>query len=273
MLLNSGIQLDKGDIVLVNSITELCNVINGKPFKFNRKASEKDRGGDWCDTDTYEQALEELKYGTNRMDSVINEVKKYDTIGSGTKRKRELGVVGYNVNVPLYLQGVPTCMESAKKQVCNDIVNIVYNCGANCNVTSDDLKRGAIDLMKSIIDMERNHKRVNLYLVQCTEGYPYNKTGQRLAVFGMKLKRDREPLNVRKLVFPLCSSSFFRRIYFRINETLFESDFGDGYGCSYHNNDGICEVVKNIFNVDSFELWNYKGKQGMFKKGNKVLTK
>ena len=184
------------------------------------------------------------------------EVSKYEQMGNGVKRKTKLDVVGYNVNVPLYLQGIPNCMINAHKTMVNDVINIVYDCGQTAEASASDLEKGAIETMKHIIDIERQHKRVNLYLVHCS-----TFDGDNGYVYGMKLKDAGEPLNIKKLAFPLCSPAMFRRIIFNCVETLVEDECW-GYGCTTHNTTTILEIVKQVFNKDTFSLWNYKGKVG-----------
>ena len=75
------------------------------------------------------------------------------------------------------------------------------------------------------------------------------------------MKTDREVLNIKKLCFPLVSSSFLRRIDFRIKERLFKDWIGGGYGHAIFNEDGVKKLISNTLILQHYECWNYKGKK------------
>ena len=94
--------------------------------------------------------------------------------------------------------------------------------------------------------------RVNLYVVECNNG----RFG-----YALKLKTDRETLNIKKMCFPLISSSFLRRIGFRIKERLYKDWIGYGYGSGLFDYQEYDRFIKHYLKVRNYEIWNYKGKQ------------
>ena len=77
-----------------------------------------------------------------------------------------------------------------------------------------------------------------------------------------KAKTDREPLNLKKMCFPVASSSMLRRIYFKWVESC-DSSF-DGTRHSYGQYDKkkhIKEFLKEHFK-DQFIVWDFCNNDG-----------
>lgn len=242
------------NFLLFNSISELMGELDNAPKISGRdEASDKERGGYWCDTNNYQEAHDYMIAG-KIYDGITEGLNKYKTSGSKEKNNTYLDVVGYNVVVPLALQNIPNCMINSKKKINNKIVTIIYNCGASCGVEQDEIMKTTTELMKNIIKLERDGYRVNLYVMSyCTDDNGYG--------FILKLKNDRETLNIKKLCFPLVSSSFLRRIDFRVKERLYKDWIGGGYGSAYFNRDKIEKFIHSTLKINHYELWNYEGKK------------
>ena len=110
------------------------------------------------------------------------------------------------------------------------------------------------ELMKNIIKLEKDGYRCNLYVCE------YNRDDNGYG-FMLKLKTDREILNIKKLCFPLVSSSFLRRIAFRICERLYKDWIGGGYGCATFSTEGVKKLVDKTIRLKHYECWNYEGKK------------
>ena len=70
-------------------------------------------------------------------------------------------------------------------------------------------------------------------------------------------------LNIKKMCFPLVSSSFLRRIGFRIKERLYKDWIGSGYGCGIFNYNEYDRFIKKYLKVRNYEIWNYQGKKSL----------
>lgn len=237
--------------LVFNSIHELVEDLdNSKKVKDRDNSSEDHRGKDWCDTDSYDEARKFLLQG-KLYDNLGADIDQYRTKGSATKRLNKLDVVGHTVVVPLYLQGIPQSMISNKRVINNKIVTIFYSPQAPHYVNQDDLIKGASNLFKNIISLEEQGYRVNLYIIECQEQFGWC----------VKLKTDRETLNIKKLCFPMVSSSMLRRIGFRIKERLYKDWIGWGYGSGIFNYDKYDNFIKQELRIRNYEIWNYEGKK------------
>lgn len=239
------------DNLVFNSIYELTDALdNSKKISSRDDSSDKRSRDDWCDTGSYEEARMCLEEG-RLYDTLSADIEKYRTKGTETKRVNRLDVVGHNVVVPLYLQGIPQCMITNKKVINNKIITIFYSPQAPHYVNQQDLINGATKLFKNIISLEEQGYRVNLYVIECQDGFGWC----------VKLKSDRETLNIKKMCFPLVSSSMLRRIGFRIKERLYKHWIGWGYGDGRFRYSEYDSFIKKNLKLRNYEIWNYRGKQ------------
>lgn len=241
------------NMLYFSSINDLMEALDSAPVISGRSnASSKDGdNGSWCDTASWNEAHDNMLVG-KVYDDLKTDLGKYKTNGCKEQNKRFLSVEGYSVVVPLYLQGVPTCMINQKKSINNKIVNIYYECSAPWSVDGDDLVKAATNLFKKVIELEQDGYRVNLYLMEVNpddNGYCYI----------IKLKSDRETLNIKKLCFPIVSSSFLRRIGFRVKERLFKDWIGGGYGRASFTDNLVKQCVQKLTRTPHYEVWNYEG--------------
>lgn len=243
------------NFLLFNSISELMNELdNSNVISGRDNASEDtDRGSDWCDTKNWEDAHDAMIVG-KMYDGLSGDLNKYRTKGSKEKSKTYMDVVGYNVVVPLHLQNVPNCMVNKKRTINNKIVTIIYKDDVPAWVDQDKIIENATELMRNIIQLEQDGYRVNLYVM----GYNTNDDGYG---FLLKLKTDRETLNIKKLCFPLVSSSFLRRVDFRIKERLYKDWIGGGYGCATFDREGVEKFVYQMLKINHYEVWDWEGKK------------
>lgn len=238
-----------------SSISELMSALDNAPVIYDREdSSEKDDdGGDWCDTSSYKEAHDAMISG-KMYDNIPTDLNKYKTKGCKEKNNSFLDVAGFAPVVPLALQNIPNCMVNKKKTINNKIVTIVYNCATPYYVKSSEIMKTTAELMKNIIELEKDGYRVNLYICE------YNDNGKGFGYI-LKLKTDREILNIKKLCFPLVSSSFLRRIGFRVKERLFKDWVGCGYGHASFDEGGVKKLVSNTLRLQHYECWNYEGKK------------
>lgn len=237
--------------LVFNSIHELVERLdNSTEISYRDNSSDSHRGGSWCDTYDYDEARMCLLQG-RIYDTLGADIENYRTKGTATKRLNKLDVVGHTVVVPLYLQGIPNSMISNKRVINNKIVTIFYSPQAPHYVDQEDLINGASKLFKNIISLEEQGYRVNLYVIECQDGYGYC----------IKLKTDRETLNIKKLCFPLVSSSMLRRIGFRIKERLYKDWIGGGYGSGCFSYREYDRFIQTNLRIRNYEIWNYQGKQ------------
>lgn len=242
------------------SISELVEALdNSKLLKdeddyYRSTTSDADRSSDWSDTKTYDEAREKLLYGFE-YDDLNKVVDDYRSHGSETKQRPQLSVAGHQVVVPMYLQGIPNSMITNKRVINNKIVTIVYDCSVPSHVDSDDIMETTKELFLKVMSLEEQGYRVNLWITEVNADDD-GKWG-----FALRLKTDREVFNAKKMMFPLISSSFLRRITFKIKENLYKDWIGGGYGSARYDREIIDKFIRRNLGVSRYELWRYDGKK------------
>ena len=216
------------------NINQFVNFINEAPtskhFKNHDLSSQETGNADWYGTETYTQAQEQLKYGWNEgFEKFVKLKKKFTATLSEYMKvnpKPTNDVVGVVPNVARYVMGHPQNMINyPKREVVQPVINIYNGIQYHSGVKIDEIMRkGAIVL--AIIDLlEKKGYRVNLY------SYSVDVKSGDMLISEIKLKDAKEPLNIKKLYYPLVSPSFLRRQSFRLTEVAETNvSFTWGYG-------------------------------------------
>lgn len=156
-------------------------------------------------------------------------------------------IVGFQVNVPRYLQGIPTSMINKKRvpqkqKVVSLVKGITYNGGISAQTILDD----SVKFLQLVQAIEKEGIRVNVYAAF------YTKSGSEEVFYKFKIKDAKERLNLSKMAFPLMHPSFLRRIIFRAMETdnrITNRGFAIGYGSPGTTQEIRAQLDKNEYYV------------------------
>ena len=218
-----------------NSISDYVKYLDQTPISKHFKGKELSSvTGDHSFTETwnYEDAQDKLKYGWNEgFDEFVKAKKQVESIMTDyivAKPKPINSVVGHVPNVARYIQGHPLNMIEYKKQEVKQPIIDIYN-GITYSAfveTSEIIRKGVILL--SVIDaIEKAGYRVNLYNIF----YADSPNDNEVLSMKVKLKDATQPLNVKKLYYPLVNPSFLRRQTFRYIEVAkTKYSYRSGYG-------------------------------------------
>ena len=140
--------------------------------------------------------------------------------------KKCMDVAGGAVDVPLFLSGSPECMMGLKrKKVKSRIVKATVNCEVLCNISSWEYIQAGRVISRAVASLEKAGYRVRL-VANCGLW----NCGSEAALMSVVIKRENEPCNYRRLLYPLMSPSFFRGLGFNWACTLPEYKTGWGLG-------------------------------------------
>ena len=241
----------------INDYVEyIDNPKNNKP---SREISSQTEGKNFTGTSSYEEARDLLQFGDEKtldeIKKIQRELKIDKLLGNNiNKKKSYMDVVGYQPCVPLFLNGVPNCMISDEKTKTDfKILNLYLNFCVSARVGTSDLqKAGAIHAM--MIDLlEKKGYRINLYIGEVST------CGGETIMNCVKVKTDREPLNLKKLAFAMANPSMLRRIGFKYTEVC-EShiDFtNNGYGTPVEDENRIKNILSDRFKTE-FMVFSYQ---------------
>lgn len=248
-------QNEKEYVNLFDNITDLSQYLSTKKKKPNRSNSSEDKDESFSGTKSYEEAFNLFKYGDEELLKTFKEsedrINIQKIIGNAVrKQKYENRLYGCIPNVPAYLIGNPLNMINPEiGRVSHKVINIFLSIGVPWYIKKEDIIRTGIVYLGVIDLLERNGYRCNLYA-----GITASKAKHEYMY--VRIKTDREPLNLKKLVFPLVHPSMLRRIYFKWAEVNdYDYDITGGYG-SNDSEDTIKKIMNKIYKED-YILWTY----------------
>lgn len=232
-----------------DSIFEFVEYLTNTPIKEDIFYSPSSISGDYsfCKTQSFEEAIELIKYGYHEDFDKLMELKlkleKYIKLSS-KKNKQYNFYVGYVPDVKAYLEGSPLSMLNKTNNVRKKI-DIYMNSSFYGGTSSEAIfNRGAIVLTLVEI-LESLGFSVDFHL------FEMSTVGNQMHFSNFVLKKDNERLNPQKLYFPLCHPSWIRRLNFRLIEETpnITSSWVSGYG-----KPSDLETMKQIIDLKSNDI-------------------
>lgn len=200
------------------------------------------RLGGWYGVDTYDQALEYMRTGYQPTVESMRGVFKANKMGEGTRFSFRNEIQGFAPVVPLALKNVPNCMVNMMmKPIKAKVIDIYYDSTAVCSISSEKIIEAGQKLLGTIIEMERQGYRFNLYAVQ---NYSDSNDSDMMIV---RLKNASQPLDLKRVSFPLTHTAFFRVIGFDWYSKMPGGRYRSGYGQTLVRAAGGSEGVKGKF--------------------------
>lgn len=218
---------DIDDVFYFNSITDfVVNVKNAKRIQ-GRENSSEDRDYDFSLTHNIEEAWGYLEEG--RVDKTGQKVlENLEKLNTKVNRSVQFNdIVGFVPNVPNYLMGVPQTMVNRQVKIYKDkIVNIVVNTSVSAVTSTSFIIEKATEVLEVILKLEQDGYRVNLYKMIGS-----SLSGGKSVLGFIKMKDDKERINLKKMMFPLTHPAMQRRLDFYFRECYGLVDVtNDGYG-------------------------------------------
>ena len=250
----------KNYINVFGNISEFTDYLKIKPHKSGRDNSSQEQGNRYFyGTDTYDEAINLIKYGDDNLFNKVNsEIKKMNINGIlGNVRNRNVyfnSVSGFLPNVPNMMVGSPLTMIDIKKEgLSQKIVNIFLNVRVASHVDGDEVVKIGIKYLNVIDLLEKKGYRCNLYSGCANTEYGNNYH----SCLMVRIKTDREPLNLKKICFAIANPAMQRRLKFKWMEVNdFSYDFTNGYG-QIEDNNYIKKLLKDKLKED-FVIWDYE---------------
>lgn len=202
---------------------------------------------EWCGIESYEQALKFLEEGYQPTVEKLKSGIKTNLQGQGKRISFSNDIVGYAPIVPLAILGVPNSMiNSTMKPIKAKVIDVYYNMTASCSTKSEDIIKAGIKLLSTIVLLEQQGYRFNLYAVQnYYDRYNRNNYGLKI-----KVKDAMQPIDLKRISFPLTHTAFFRVIGFDWYSKCPEAKYIGGYGCSIdqvQDKKTMDKVAKEVF--------------------------
>lgn len=195
--------------------------ITNERFQDVRKKSD----WSWCGCKSYEDTMQMMRTG---YQPAVDEFKASMKNVKTSEAKRiffQNNLVGFAPIVPLTLKNIPNCMMNMQmKPIKMKVVDVYYDITASCGTSSDDIIARGKKLLGVIRELEMNGYRVNLYGVQT-----YSESSE-CDMLVVKLKSSSQPMDLKRVSFPLVHTAFFRVIGFDWYSKVPGGKYRSGYG-------------------------------------------
>lgn len=229
-----------------NSANEVVDDLKRRPEKaggWTSRKSKVESDPDWHGVKTYDEALELLRTGYQPTVDKLKSKLKSNIAGNGKRISFKNNIAGFSPIVPLAMMSVPNCMvDMQMKPIKNKVIDVYYDMGVLASVTSNQIIENGQKLLGAILELEAQEYRFNLYAVQ---GYSDYESADILVI---KLKSANQPLDLKRISFPLTHTAFFRVIGFDWYHKCPESTYRCGYGnCLSNNIDDMQDFAKKVF--------------------------
>ena len=183
----------------------------------------------------YQPVVDALK--TKMRISASGQTKRFKTFND---------VAGFQPIIPNAIMGLPNSMvNSAMKPIKTKVVDIYYEMTCPAFRESDELIKAGQKMLGVIMELEAQGYRFNLY---CTQGY-YD-TWKGCDMLCMKVKSANQPLDLKRMSFPIAHTAFFRGIGFDWYSKFPKGTYRAGYGhpiCYDKSQEAIQEEYRKIF--------------------------
>ena len=228
-----------------SSVNEMVELLNTRPVTDNQFHDYRKDGlsssASWHGVESYDKALELLRDG---YQPVVKELKSKLNTNIANEIKRmsfENDIIGYAPIVPLALQGVPRNMLNSKmRPIKSKVLDVYYDITCNCGTESSQIIENGKNVLGAIMDLEAQGYKINLYAIQ---SYCNGFSGDMLIV---KIKDSREPLDLKRMSFPLTHTAFFRVIGFDWYAKFPLGKYRSGYGHNIKQEKGEYQSTKII---------------------------
>ena len=131
---------------------------------------------------------------------------------------------GY-IDIPSYVSGNPFCFRTSRKVLTPKFIRMNIALNYNCGTSKKQVLNRALIIAALVNSFEKNGYMVDLNTFEVSE------EGNEIVNINVNIKNGQETLNKAALYKCLCYVEFFRRLMFRVKESLdVKNDWGYGYG-------------------------------------------
>ena len=179
----------------------------------------------WHGVENYNEALELLKNGYQPVVENMRGVFKATMSGSRSRFTFQNNVCGFAPVIPLALKGVPNSMiDMTIRPMKTKVIDVYYDITNSAGTSVKEIMENGKILLGAITELEAQGYRFNLYAVQT---YCDKADADMLVV---KVKSSTQPLDLKRISFPLCHTAFFRVVGFDWYSKVPNGKYRGAYG-------------------------------------------
>ena len=233
-----------------NSVGEMVGLLKTRNMTSSSfdNMSSKTLDSSWTGVNTYDEALEFLGKGYQPVIEKLKERLRANIAGDGKRISFKNDVIGYAPIVPLAMQGVPQSMiNHTMKPIKAKVIDLFYDVTVNCETSSNQIIDNGSKILGAILELEQEGYKINLYAMQSYSDY---KDCDMLVI---KIKDSRQPIDLKRMSFPLTHTAFFRVIGFDWYSKVPGGKYRSGYGHNINHEfgrDGANAVIRKCVEND-----------------------
>ncbi len=209
------------------------------------RVEERGGGANWFGVKTYKEAQELLRTGYQPVVASLGKAFKATAMGEGKRFKFENNVYGFAPVIPLALKGVPNnMMNMTVKPIKAKVVDVYYDVTVNAGVSAKDQMEAGREVLSAVVELEKQGYRFNLYAVISFSSW------EDADLVCVKVKSAEQPLDIKRVSFPIAHTGFFRVIGFDWYSKVPDGKYRGGYGRAMHYDWGgeTCKkVLEGLF--------------------------
>lgn len=209
---------------------------------------------DWYGVNSYEEALGLLKNGwTENLNKMTTLANKVATNGNSKRISFQNNVAGFAPVVPLAIMGVPNSMIDIRmKPIKSKVVKILYNITVSCGTDTDTILKNGMKVIEAVLNLEGSGYRCELYAMQ-----NYYSSGSADCLL-LKVKDANQPLDLKRIMFPLIHPAMFRVIGFDWEDKCPTAKYRSGRGCAlnYEFGDKTKDIIREAFGDNFYYIDN-----------------
>lgn len=242
----------------VREFTKICTTRKpNKAFFGYNLASERHGRASFYGTSSFDAANKIMAKGYKEGCKNLMQCKEGIQINNDApKSKIFKSYAGFAPCVPAVLMGMPKTMYYRKKVITKmPVVNLYYDCGVNCGVSTDTMTLGGKNIYALCNYLDSHNIRVNLFAF-----VGVHISGLKNAFLTIKIKDASMPINPQLIAYPVIHPSFFRRHIFKWIETSEGTNFSSlthGYGSNTRDFDHNVQKIlldAKILDENSFYI-------------------
>jgi len=173
-----------------------------------------------------EETYTMLREGYQPTVDALKSKLKISAAGQGKRFKSFNDVVGYQPIIPNAIMGLPNSMvNSSLKPIKTKVIDVYYEMTVAAYTESSDLIKAGQKMLGVIMELEAQGYRFNLY---CTQGYYDTSNGCDMVC--IKVKSASQPMDLKRMSFPISHTAFFRGIGFDWYSKFPKGTYRSGYG-------------------------------------------
>ena len=233
----------RGIIETFDSFNELIKTTKSRKSNFG--SSRTTRNDSWRGCNSLEEAQSFMVNGIDdkeKIKEIKEKIEKFNKQQEGKSYKSYNEVYGYAPVVPNAILGLPKSMVNAKLQPKKQkVVNLMIDTGVPAYISAKEFEEEIVKVISKAVSLEKSGYRVRIDLVKSFNDV-YDK---KIYLLKYCLKKEYQPIDIKKMIFPLSNVAISRYIGFDWYESCPDAHEIDGYGKSLGI---IFKENKNMYN-------------------------